>query len=301
VEQAPGFSDVFSHFAFDPAWWLIIAAAGALYTVAWVRSRRLPCCGHPAWKLAVFLAGLVALAVAVVSPLEYYGNQVLWLNFLGFLVLTMMAAPLLLLGSPLTLAFRVAGPGRRVALRRAYRSWPVTVATHPVASWLGFAVFTYAWQFSWLTDEAASNVFVRDTQQVTLLLVSLCFWTPALCADPLRWRMAYPLRALYVFVEMTHKGLFGGMFLSMNHAFHPGFAAGLPAWAPDPIDDQRLGILILWIGGNIIFIAALIGIIIGWMAYERRNTHRTDWRLRLQREAEARRRAALEQVFHKTV
>src|SRR5438045_6998825 len=29
---------------------------------------------------------------------------------------------------------------------------------------------------------------------------------PIFCADPLRWRMAYPLRALYVFVEMTHKG-----------------------------------------------------------------------------------------------
>jgi cytochrome c oxidase assembly factor CtaG len=112
--------------------------------------------------------------------------------------------------------------------------------------------------------------------------------------------MAYPLRALYVFVEMTHKGLFGGMFLSMTSPFHDEFAANLPAWAPSPMDDQRLGILVLWVGGNLIFMVALVGLVARWLQYERRNAHRTDWRLRLRRQAEARRKAAIEQVFRRS-
>jgi hypothetical protein len=65
--------------------------------------------------------------------------------------------------------------------------------------------------------------------------------------------------------------------------------------------DQRIAILILWIGGNLIFLVALVAMVFGWVAYERRNQERTDRRLRLQNEARAKRRAALDQVFHKPI
>ena len=299
--QGPGVAEVFGHFAFDLPWFAFFGSVAVLYVRAFRQTAaRKGRARHPRWKLVSFHVGLFAAALAVVSPLEYYGNQILWVNFLGFLILTMVAAPLILLGSPLTLAFRASGPVGRRRLRRAYRSRPLAILTFPVASWLGFAVVTYLWQFTALTDRAAANTFVRDLQQLTLLAVALCFWTPALAADPLRWRIPHPLRALYVFVEMTHKGLFGGMFLSMQRPFHDGFAEQLPAWAGlSPIDDQRLAILILWIGGNMIFIAAFAGIIARWVQYEKRNAHRTDWRLALQREARRKRDVAMEQVFRR--
>ena len=299
-DSAPGLTDVLSRFTFDVPWLIAISLAGAWYAWAWGRSRRSGRTPHPAGRLLAFFAGLLALVPAVAGPLEYYGNQVLWVNFTAFLVVTMIAAPLLLLGSPVTLAFRISSPRGRRWLRSVIRSRVFAALTFPVVTWLAFAVVTYVWQFTGLFEAAARHGAVRDIQLATLLLVSLAFWAPALCADPLRWRMAYPLRALYVFVEMTHKGLFGGMFLSMSSPFHKGFAASLPAWAPSPIDDQRLGILVLWVGGNLIFLVALVGLVARWLQYERRNAHRTDWRLRLSREAEARRKAAIDQVFRRS-
>jgi hypothetical protein len=62
-----------------------------------------------------------------------------------------------------------------------------------------------------------------------------------------------------------------------------------------------MAILILWIGGNLIFVVALIGLVIGWIRYEQRNQQRTDYRLRLQSQAKRRRRAALDKVFEKGV
>jgi putative membrane protein len=299
MDDAPSIAAAMGHFSPDVFWIAVITAACAWFAASfWRASRQRPGNGHPAWKLAAFNAGLLVLAVAVLSPLEHYGNSLLWVNFTGFLLLTMIAAPLILLGSPLTLAFRVSGRTGRARLRRLYRGRPVAVLTFPIVSWLTFAVTTYIWQFTTLTDLAAEHAAVRDLQQATLLLVALCFWMPALAADPLRWRMPHPLRALYVFVEMTHKGLFGGMFLSMSQPFHSGFASRLPDWANlAPIDDQRMGIMILWIGGNAIFIVAVAGIVLGWLQYERRNSHRTDWRLALVRERTRARREALEQVF----
>lgn len=298
--DAPSLGEVLGKWSADGPWLLAAAVAIAWYGRAFARARR-DGSPHPGLRLVSFCSGVVLALLAVISPLEHYGNQLLWVNFAGFLILTMIAPALILLGAPLTLAFRVSSPAGRRRLRSAYRHRLVVALTFPVFTWLLFAVVTYLWQFTGLADRAAENVFVRDFQQLTSLAVGLLFWLPAIASDPLRWRLAYPLRALYVFVEMTHKALFGGMFLSMNTAMHDGFARNLPPWGPDAITDQRIAILILWIGGNLVFLVGLVGIIIRWMQYEKRNQHRTDWHLRLQREAAERKRRALDQVFTKGV
>jgi putative copper resistance protein D len=298
--DAPSLGEVLGKWSFDVPWIAAAAMAIAWYARAFLQARRLGS-RHSSARLALFCSGVVLALVAVVSPLEHYGNQLLWVNFTGFLFLTMIAPALILLGAPLTLAFRVASPPGRKNLRGLYRHRVVAMFTFPVFTWLLFAVVTYLWQFTGLADQAAEHVFVRDLQQLTSFAVGLLFWLPAIASDPLRWRLAYPLRALYVFVEMTHKGLFGGMFLSMNTAMHAGFAANIPAWGPDAMTDQRIAILILWIGGNLVFIVGLVAIILGWMRYEQRNQRRVDWRLRLQREASERKRRALDQVFTKGV
>lgn len=300
--DAPGLGEILGHFSLDVPWIAIFVTAAAWYWVAFRRSRAQPRISqHPTWKLWAFEGGVLLFAVATISPLEYYGNQVLWVNFTGFLFLTMIAPPLVLLGSPLTLAFRVSGPNGRRRLRGFYRSLPVKLITFPVASALLYAAVTYLCQFSDITDAAARNSYVRELQLFSLLVISLVFWYPALATDPLRWRMPHPLRALYIVEEMAHKGLFGAVLLSLSTPFHSGFAENLPGWAPSAMNDQRLAILILWVGGNLIFIAAIFMIISRWMAYEARNNHRVDRRLRLEREALARREAAIDKVFTKGV
>ena len=300
MESAPGFSEVVRQWSFDPVWLALGIVALGLYAWGFRRALSLGF-EHPAWRLVLFALGVVLTVTSILSPIEHYSRLLLWVDFSGFLLLTMIVPPLILLGAPLTLAFRASGNRGRARWRRFYRSGLMAALTFPVATWLLFAVATYLWQFSALTEWAQDHAAVRDIQQASLLLVGLLFWMPAIAADPMRWRMNFPLRTLYVFVEMTHKSLFGGMFLSMNTAMHASFSAKAPAWAPDELTDQRMAILILWIGGNLIFVVALIALVIGWIRYEQRNQHRTDYRLRLQSEAKQRRRAALDKVFEKSV
>lgn len=302
MEEAPGTAEVFSHFSLDLFWAPLLITAVAAYLVGVRRlNAQQPRLPHSAWRTALFITAAVIVGFAVMSPLNYYGNELLWVNFTGFLLLTMLAPPLIVLGRPLVLAFRVSGPRWRARLRWAYRSRVISFLTFPIVSWLLFAGVTYLWQFSILTERAATNGILRDVQQFTLLLTGLIFWYPALAIEPVRWRMAYPLRVLYVGVEMVHKGLFGGMFLSMTSPFHQHFAAATPAWGPSPMMDQRIAILILWIGGNMIFLAAIIGLITAWLRYEARNQVRVDKRLEKARIAREQRQLALEQVFSKPV
>lgn len=299
--ESPGWGTILSHTAFEPHWLLLLAAASAGYAYLYRRGHRVPVRSpHSRWRLTAFYAGIASTWLATVSPIEHYGNEILWVNFLGFVLLCMVAAPLFILAQPLTLAFRMASPARSRTLRSVYRSWPVAVLTNPIVAWLLFAIVTYAWQFSDLTVYAAKHAAIRDLQQFSLLLVGLAFWTPALCSDPLRWRMNYPLRALYIVVEMAHKALFGALFLALKTPFHDYFAESVPAWGPTPMEDQRAAILIL-IASNLIFIVAFAGIAAGWVRYEARQTRRIDRRLALEREALARRKAAIDKVFTRGV
>jgi cytochrome c oxidase assembly factor CtaG len=296
----PGPGEILRHFSVDVPWVLVLTAAALGYFRAYRESRASASCRpHARLKLVAFFAGLVLVALAVVSPLRYYGNEVLWIDFAGFLVLTMLAPPLLWLGSPLTLAFRVSGPDGRRKLRHLYRSRAVAALTFPAVAWLLFAVVTYLWQLTSLTDVAARHWWVRDIQQMTLLFVSLCFWLPALNPGPMRWRLPDPLRALYVFVEMTHKALFGAIFLSLTRPLHHHFAHSVPAWGPSPMLDQQVAIAVLWVGGNLVFLLALAIVIAHWVQADARATVRLDRRLAAEREVEQRRRAALEQIFRR--
>ncbi len=296
----PGPGEVLWHFSFDVPWFVVLTTVAVGYLRAYRRSRIDPTLRpHPRWKLMAFSAGLLLVGLAVMSPLRYYGNQILWIDFSGFLVLTMLAPPLVWLGSPLTLAFRVSGTDGRRRLRTLYRSRAVAAATFPVAAWLLFAVVTYLWQLTTLTDVAARHWWVRDLQQMTLLFVALCFWLPALCADPLRWHMSDPLRALYLLVEMTHKALFGAMFLSLTRPLHHHFAHSVPAWGPSPMLDQQVAIAVLWLGGNMVFLLVLAMVVAHWVRADARASLRLDRRLAAEREVEQRRRAALEQVFRR--
>ncbi len=281
---------------FTLPWLAFIALAGTWYALQ-LRGAR----GHARWRTASFYSGLLVIAIAVLTPLEHYGNQALWVAFIGFLLLTMVAAPLLVMGAPLTLAFRAGDKQRRRTLRRLYRSRIASALTFPIVTWLGFAILTYLWQFTPLTEIASRDTVVRQLQLGSLLFVSLLFWSPAICADPQRWRMAFPLRVLYVLVEMVHKALFGGLFLSMSEPFHQSFGTGDPSWVPSPMDDQLLSIMILWLGGNMIFVAALAILASRWMKYEARQSRRIDIRLARQLEQQRRRNAAIDKVFQKGV
>ncbi len=127
MESAPSFGEVVRQWVADPFWIVLLVAMAGAYGLAFRKSRQ----GkfrHPSSRLALFMAGIAVAAIATVSPVAHYSDRLLWVDFTGFLMLTMIAPPLMLLGAPVTLGFRISGPKRRRMLRRMYRSRLITVA-----------------------------------------------------------------------------------------------------------------------------------------------------------------------------
>src|SRR5262245_3492680 len=85
---------------FDP--WLVVALllTAVVYARGWLRLRRRDALRWRWGQLTAILGGLVALFLALASPVEPFASLLLQVHMLQHLLLMMVAPPLLWLGAP---------------------------------------------------------------------------------------------------------------------------------------------------------------------------------------------------------
>ena len=115
---APTWPGVLLEWSLDPLAVGGIAVVGLLY---WMAVRRValahPANPHPRYRSWLFAAGLAAIGLALLSPIEAYEGQLFSVHMVQHMLLELVAAPLLLAGAPITLTLRAASP----AWRRQWR------------------------------------------------------------------------------------------------------------------------------------------------------------------------------------
>ena len=233
----------------------------------------------PRWRTAAFLAGMAAIVVALCSPIEAYEGQLFSVHMVQHMLLELVAAPLILLGAPVTLTLRVASPGVRRGLLTILHSRAVAVLTFPLLTWLIFAAVNWGWHFSTLYDQALENPPLHYFQHATFLVASLLFWWPVVGADPGRWRLPYPVRLFYLFLAMPQNSFLGVALMSAPAVLFPHYLTTLRTWGPSAIADQNLGGIVMWVFGDLIFLIAMGWVVAAWVRHEDRRTARLDARL----------------------
>jgi putative membrane protein len=263
-----------------------IGAVAYLWAVRRV-ARAHPASRHPARRTWFFLAGLGVIGVALMSPIEAYEGSLFSVHMVQHMLLMFVAAPLLLAGAPVTLSLRAAGPRLRRALLTVLHSRLLRVLAFPIVAWVLFAAVNWGWHFSVLYDEALENVPLHYLQHATFLAAALLFWWPIVGADPGPWRLPHPLRLLYLFLALPQNSFLGVALLSATNVLYPHYVTNLRPWGISPLDDQALGAILMWVVGDLAFLAAMALVVVGWMRHEDRQTRRTDARLAAERAARA--------------
>ena len=233
----------------------------------------------PRRRSVAFGAGLLALGFALASGIERYDTTLFSVHMVQHLLLTMVAAPLIALSAPITLLLRVAAPAtRQRVILPVLHSRILRIVTFPAVAWLAIAGVMWATHFSPLFDAALEDPIAHDLEHALFLGTALLFWWPAVNADPSPWRMSHPVRALYTFLQMPQNTFLAVVLLSASAPLYPHYATLNVAWLSSAIDDQRLAAGIMWLGGDILFIAAVGAIVWGWMRAEEAATVRSDRR-----------------------
>jgi putative membrane protein len=255
-----------------------LAALGYLWASRRVagRHRRNP---PRRWRTWCFLGGLAAIVLALSSPIEAYEGQLFSVHMVQHMLLELVAAPLLLLGAPATLALRAASPWVRRQLLALLHSRAIAVLTFPLLTWLLFAAVNWGWHLSDLYNQALENPPLHYLEHATFLLAGLLFWWPVVAADPGRWRLPHPVRLFYLFLAMPQNSFLGVALMSAPAVLYPHYLSNLRTWGPTALADQNLGGVVMWVVGDLVFLAAMAAVVASWVRHEDRRTARLDARL----------------------
>jgi len=283
----PTLGRVLLGWSFDPLVVVPLLAVAALYLKGrrHIRER-----GHrwPTQRTACFLTGVAAVALALQSPLEGYDTALFSVHVVQHLLLTMVAAPLMVLGAPVTMLLMNVPSRARRRIVRVVHSLPVKVVGHPLIAWALFTLTLYALYFSPLFDLSLRSRPFHDVVHFHFLAVGLLFWWPVVGVDPTRWRLHHLARVLYVFLMVPFHAFLGVAIMSSGHLLAPSLADFVRPWGPSPLADQQAGGAVMWGAGDIISLVSVIAILAAWASYEEKVAAREDRRIARERAARAR-------------
>ena len=297
--EAPSVANLLLGWSVEPLVALPLAAAGLL----WLHLVRRVNAAHratpvPRRRTATFLGGLAAIAVALLSGIERYDTVLFSVHMVQHILLTFVAAPLIVLSAPVTLVLRAAtARDRRRWILPILHSRALRVLAFPVVAWALFAGVMWASHFSPLFDAALEDPLLHFVEHGLFLGSALLFWWPAIGPDPAPWRMAPPIRALYVFLQMPQNTFLAVALLGASSPLYSHYATLARSWGPDPLLDQQIAAGIMWLLGDVAFLAAVLGLVAVWMRQDVRDTERADRRADLARAAIREREARLAERF----
>jgi putative membrane protein len=217
-----------------------------------------------AWRALAFAAGWLALAAALLSPLDAAASRSFAVHMVQHEVLMLVAAPLLVLGRGLpTMLWALPRGGRRALGRATRRHWLRAAwgaLTAPLAAWLLHAAALWVWHAPRLFNAAVEDPALHDWQHASFLVTALIFWHALLRHG------ARVSAVVYLFTTTVHTGVLGALLTFAPRPLYTALDPGLSAFgALTPLEDQQLGGLIMWVPGALVYVGVALALLARWL------------------------------------
>jgi cytochrome c oxidase assembly factor CtaG len=228
------------------------------------------------WQVLCFATGWLAAAAALVSPLHALGEVLFSAHMVEHEVLMVVAAPLFVLARPLGAAVW--------AMPTAWRS-PVAefgctiasvwrAATDPLVATILHGTALWFWHMPAMFDAALASEPLHRLQHMSFFVTALCFWQAGL--NPRSRTAGIGLACFCLFATALHSG-----FLGILLTFAPGPLYAYPGeppsgWGLTTLEDQQIAGLTMWVPGGLIYAAAAVVLIGGWIHKSGLDAYRPD-------------------------
>lgn len=247
----------------SPEWWVVLCLALSLgmYVNGMVRLGRRARLGVRWREAAYFAGGWMALAVALVSPLDGAGAASFSAHMVQHELLMIVAAPLLVRGRPLgTWAWSVPRGWLRPFSGAGTGFWHML--TRPLHAWLLHFASLWLWHIPYLFQASLLHPAVHAAQHASFLFPALLFWWAVLEKGAAH----RPGAALaYLFTTMLHTSALGALFALSTRIWYPVYGLGATQYGLSPLEDQQLGGLIMWVPGGLAYVIAGLTLCAGWL------------------------------------
>lgn len=253
-----------------PALLLTAWATAAVALVAWCYLRGLRRMrGHPQgrrlqrWRPWALLGGVAVAGAATLPPLGELAEGLFTTHMGQHMVLVLVAAPLLALGAPGQPLLAGMPAPLRWRVVRTLRRLPLTVLCAPLVAWLLHVGALWTWHLPAAYDAAMRSDVVHVLEHTAFLATAWLFWWHLATASPRRLRG--PAAMLYVAAVVPAGSALGAVITFAGEPLYAGQAALATALGVDPLLDQRIGGLVMWVPMDLGYILLAVLLFRGWL------------------------------------
>jgi putative membrane protein len=254
--------------SFDPLVLPLVLLSAVLYGVGARRLLQRSQRARSTWRrrIAAFGLGWLMLATALVSPLDSLGAYLFSAHMVQHELLMIVVAPLLVLGRPLAVWLWALPPRARAALGQVLHRPGLRLAwqwlTAPLTAWLLHALALWAWHVPRLFEMALAHPWVHMLQHTSFLASALLFWTTVL---ERRRTGASGTAMLSLFTTMAHTTALGALLALAPGLWYPFYVLPTAALGFDPLQDQQLGGLVMWVPGGVAYLVGGLVVAARWL------------------------------------
>jgi cytochrome c oxidase assembly factor CtaG/ferredoxin len=214
------------------------------------------------WRLAAFFGGVLAIYLALASPIEPLSSLLLQVHMIQHLLLIMVSPPLVLLSAPLLpvlcglpksiRAHWIAPFMRSADLRRFARR-----LTHPATALALFVTTNLLWHVPANYELALRSSGWHYLQHVCFLVAGILFWFPVIRPYPSRPRWSAWLLLPCLFLADVQNTVLSAWFTFSSKILYPYYAQVPRIGNISPLEDQTAAGVIMWVPGSVAFLLPL--------------------------------------------
>jgi putative copper resistance protein D len=241
----------------------VIAAAAYLWGVFRV-ARRHPARPWPRWRTGMFLGGVLVIVLATESGVGAYDDVLFWDHMIQHLLLIMVAPALLIAGRPVTLLLHASRNPLHTWVKRAARSRVAAALTWPPFGVAAYAATIAGTHLTSFMNLVLTNDGVHNAEHALYIIVGYLYLLPLIGSEPIRWRISYPVRLIFLFIAMPVDAFTGVALGSYSSDPFPVTAGMRRPWGPSPLDDVHTGGAVMWVGGSAIMFVLIMLTFLAW-------------------------------------
>ncbi len=202
----------------------------------------------PLWRQVCFASGLLALVVALVSPLSDVAEELVIAHMVEHLLIGDVATLLLVLG--------LTGP-----LLQPVLAIPVfdrlRILTHPLVAFPLWALNFYLWHIPALYDAAYGGAPLHALEHATFVFFGCLMWMPVFGPLPKPQWFTGAWKVVYVIAVRFAGAILGNVLMWSGSVLYTIYARGEHEWGISPLTDQSIAGTVMMVEGTFLGIGLL--------------------------------------------
>jgi putative membrane protein len=252
--------------SFPPLPAVLILLTAAIYLRGWRKLQLTRARELPPWRAASFLIGLLALWIALASPIDALDDFLLSAHMIQHFILMSVAPPLLVLGAPIVPMLRGLPRPLIRALRPLFAFRPLHLLAHtvtkPIVAWLLMNIAYLGWHTPAAFDLTLRSEFWHTTEHLTFLLTNILFWWVVIVPWPSRPRGSQWIVIPYlVSADLVNTALSAVLVWSGRVLYAP-YAQAERIFHLTALQDQILAGSEMWVLNSIVFLVPVAVVIV---------------------------------------